>query len=220
MMPLVGAHLVAGPTQVIDLRGISAPPTAPPIEHRPAVVPEGSLHSSAVTYSIGDPTPEEQLYIEMINRARANPVAEAQTFATTTDAEVIANYDFYQVDLGLMQQQFAVIPPAPPVAPNAQLAEAARRHSADMLQNSFQEHVGSDGSNPGQRVQAAGYPIRLVGENVYANGRSVFHGHTAFEVDWGPGPGGMQTPPGHRNSIHSPDFREIGTQSGDKGGAE
>jgi hypothetical protein len=59
----------------------------------------------------------------------------------------------------------------------------------------------------------AGYEWNTAAENVFASARSVEHGHAGFEVDWGSGAGavgGMQTPPGHRISIHSQDYREIG----------
>ena len=39
----------------------------------------GLQAAAAVPYSVGDPTPEEQLYIELINRARANPAATRTT---------------------------------------------------------------------------------------------------------------------------------------------
>lgn len=196
----------------LDYRELSAPPTPPPaITGFDESAPEPRLRSAATFYDIGDPTPEEQLYIEMINRARANPTAEADLFATTTDTDVLANYDFFNVDLELMRQQFALIPAAPPVAPNPQLTAAARRHSEDMLEFSYQEHVGMDGSTFATRIADAGYTgYSLIAENVYANADSVFQGHAGFEVDWGPGVGGMQTPPGHRTTIHNPGFREVG----------
>jgi hypothetical protein len=59
-------------------------------------------------------------------------------------------------------------------------------------------------------VQNAGYSFSNLGENVFSHVSSIFHGHAGFEVDWGPGVGGMQTPPGHRTAIHNPAFREIG----------
>jgi hypothetical protein len=188
----------------------SAPPTPPPIVVSTQPATEPSYRTAANLYSIGEPTPEEQLYVEMINRARANPVAEALIFATTTDPEVLSNYDYFDVNLPLMQQQFAIIQPAPPVAPNAQLTAAARRHSQDMLEKSFQGHVGSDGSTFALRITQAGYVYSTIAENVYAAAESVFHGHAGFEVDWGFGPGGMQSPPGHRNTIHNSLFREVG----------
>lgn len=190
-----------------------APPPAPPIvvgnPHplglTPKPTPEGMT-----PYSIGEPTDEEQLYLEYINRARANPPAEGARLAITTDPDVLAQYSVWGVDLGLMQTQFDAIAPAPPVAMNAQLMTAARLHSQDMFTNMYQGHVGTDGSDPGQRITAQGYNWYTYGENVFANAASVFHGHAGFEVDWGPGTGGMQTPPGHRINIHNRGFREVG----------
>jgi hypothetical protein len=204
---------LAEPTASTIDRLPTAPPEPPPIIEAPldsAAATEPRLRAAATIYSIGDPTPEEQLYVEMINRARANPVAEGLLLATTTDPEVLSAYDFFNVDLALMQAQFATNPPAQPLALNAQLITAARRHSQDMFENSFQGHTGTDGTQPRDRVTQSGYSWQSIGENVYASARSVFHGHAGFEVDWGFGPGGMQTPPGHRNSIHHALFREIG----------
>ena len=79
-----------------------------------------------------------------------------------------------------------------------------------MLANSFQGHTGSDNSTSVQRATQAGYTYSKLGENVYAAAHSIFHGHAGFDVDWGPGVGGMQTPPGHRITIHDPTFREVG----------
>lgn len=191
-----------------------APPAHPPIINHLAGA--FSAQSQAQAYSIGDPTPEEQLYLEMINRARANPVAEGQIFYNTTDARVRASYNntttppYWIVDLALMTNQFNLIPPTPPLAMNAKLIQVARAHSQDMFNNAFQSHDGSDGSTIGTRITAAGYSFSRVAENIYAYADSVFHGHAGFEVDWGPGTGGMQTPPGHRENIHSSDYRELG----------
>lgn len=206
---LAGPLLVGG-AERLGQREFTAPPTPPDPVH----ASEGSAPrwraAAAATYSIGDPTPEEQLYVEMINRARANPSAEALLFRDTTDPDLTGNYDFFDVDLAKMLEQFALIPAAPPVAPNAQLTVAARRHSADMLAKSFQAHEGSDNSTFIQRATAAGYLYSTIAENVYANAESVFHGHAGFDVDWGVGQFGMQTPPGHRNTIHNSAFREVG----------
>lgn len=181
----------------------------------PALVEVASVRplarATASLHSIGDPTPEEQLYLELINRARANPVAEATRLATTTNPEVVRAYADVGVDLDLMQTQVAALPPAQPLALNASLTTAARKHSLDMLNNVFQEHVGSDGSTLGSRLQAVGY-VGSAGENIYSNAKSVEHGHAAFEVDWGGSAetGWMQSPPGHRLAIHNSLFREVG----------
>ena len=188
-----------------------APPPAPPVEFRVPGTARPSPHPQGPTlYSIGDPTDEEQLYLEYINRSRADPPAEGVRLATTTDADVLSAYGFFSVDLTLMQSQFDAIAAAPPLAMNAQLLDAARLHSGDMFTNQFQGHNGSDGSTLGQRATASGYPWSSLGENVFSYSKSVWYGHAGFNVDWGNGPGGMQSPPGHRENIANASFREIG----------
>ena len=196
----------------VNGRPPQAPPPAPPIVTRsqpqyftPRTPPEGNT-----PYSIGNPTDEEQLYLEYLNRARANPPAEGLILATTTDPNVLSAYAYYGVDTNLMQSQFNAIAAAPPVAMNAQLLTAARVHSQDMFINMYQGHTGTDNSTPGDRITAQGYNWYTYGENVYSYSYSVFYGHAGFEVDWGPGTGGMQTPPGHRLNIHNNTFREVG----------
>ncbi len=96
---------------------------------------------------------------------------------------------------------------------NAQLLAAARWHSGDMFTNQYQGHYQTNGMivmDPGQRISSNGYNWIAYGENVYSYSKSVFYGHAGFNVDWGPGPGGMQSPPGHRDNIHSASFREVG----------
>jgi uncharacterized protein YkwD len=187
----------------------NAPPPAVPLFQ---THPTGSgLHAESTVYSIGDPTPEEQLNLEMINRARTNPPGEGVLLANTTDPEITADFEGFQVDLSLMQSQFAAIPPAQPLAFSSKLATAARAHSQDMFDHVFQDHPGTDGSTPATRIQGVGF-VGSAAENVYSNAKSVAHGHAAFEVDWG-GPasnGGMQLPSGHRENIHNPIYREVG----------
>jgi hypothetical protein len=82
-----------------------------------------------------------------------------------------------------------------------------------MLQNNYQGHNGPDGS---LTTRLAGYTSGAngwsIGENVYAYSKSVWYGHAGFEVDWGgsAASGGMQSPPGHRQNIHSTTLREVG----------
>ena len=165
-----------------------------------------------VLYSIGEPTDEEQAYLEMINRARANPAAEGLRLQAATDPEVLSNYAYFQVNLALMASQLAALAPAPPLAFNIKLLASARGHSADMFTNAFQGHTGTDGRGLSERATAQGYAWQRLGENVFAYAESVVQGHAGFEVDWGgsAATGGMQSPPGHRNNIHDARFREIG----------
>lgn len=172
-------------------------------------------------YSIGDPTDEEQLLLELVNRSRSDAVAEVQRiveiFDTGSDADIVNGIEFFNVDLELMQQQFTTLEQiAPPLSMNASLLAAARRHSLDMFENTFQQHSGSDGTTTSQRLEAAGYvPRSASGENIFAFGDTTEHVHAALDVDWGTSAsggtvGGMQDPPGHRLSIHNPTYREVG----------
>jgi hypothetical protein len=190
-----------------------APPPAPPVISAAPFSIEMPEAPTAQLYSIGDPTNEEQYYLELINRARANPTAEGLRLATTTDSNVLSAYSSFGVNLVLMQSQFALLPPAPPLSMNATLITAARAHSQNMLQNNYQGHSGPDGSLT-TRLQnyTAGANGWSIGENVYAYSKSVWYGHAGFEVDWGgsAASGGMQSPPGHRQNIHSTTLREVG----------
>jgi uncharacterized protein YkwD len=206
------------------VRAQVAPPPAPPVVSAAPFSIEATESTTAQLYSIGDPTNEEQYYLELINRARANPTAEGVLLATTTDSNVLSAYSAFGVNLVLMQTQFALIPPAPPLSMNATLTTAARAHSQNMLQNNYQGHSGPDGSLT-TRLQSytAGANGWSIGENVYAYSKSVWYGHAGFEVDWGgtAATGGMQSPPGHRQNIHSATFREagIGVVLGSNGGS-
>jgi hypothetical protein len=205
-------------------RADQPPPPAPPIVTSVGLsLGSGAAAATAQLYSIGNPTNEEQFYLELINRARANPPAEGVRLATTTDQNVLGAYGSFAVNLILMQSQFALILPAPPLSMNATLTTAARAHSQNMLQNNYQGHNGPDGSLT-TRLQAytSGANGYSLGENVYAYSKSVFYGHAGFEVDWGgsAATGGMQSPPGHRVNIHNTGFREvgIGVVNGSNGG--
>lgn len=82
---------------------------------------------------------------------------------------------------------------------NAALANAAAAHSQDMVTNNFFSHTGSNGSNPGARITAAGYAWRTYGENIAAGYASV----DAVMAGW-------MASPGHCANIMGGAFREIG----------
>ncbi len=162
--------------------------------------------------------------LELINHARLTPTAEAQRFRDMADPaktppaaldwDVRDAYSYFGVDLNLMQAQYAVLPPVPPLAPNARLMTMARAHTEWMFANKLEQHAESaaetDAESILRRFQDVGYVVQNGGENIYAYARSVVHAHVGFEVDWGPGVGGMQTPPKHRVSNHNAVYREAG----------
>ena len=201
---------------------LEAPPPVLPVEIRPRTLlsgdltpaSEGTTEGFTTLYSIGQPTDEEQLYLEYLNRMRANPTAEGVRLATTTDADVLSAYSYFGVDTNLMQSEFSTNPPVPPLAMNAKLLATARWHSGDMFTNQYQGHYQTNGNgvvmSPWDRMLTNGYNYYTAGENVFSYATSVFDGHAAFAVDWGPGTGGMQTPPGHRDNMLRALFREAG----------
>ena len=96
------------------------------------------------------------------------------------------------------------LPAAPPVAWNGRLGAAARAHTADMAQNGFFAHVGSDGSQPGDRATRTGYVWRTVGENIAAEYESV----DAVMAAW------MRSD-GHCRNLMDPRFAELGAAEQD-----
>lgn len=92
---------------------------------------------------------------------------------------------------------------APPLAWDDALGAAALAHSQDMAARRHMAHQGSDGSEVGTRATRAGYPWRLIGENV-AGGQP-----TAREaVD------GWIESPGHCANLMNPAFTEMGAGYG------
>jgi uncharacterized protein YkwD len=90
--------------------------------------------------------------------------------------------------------------PAPPLAFNAALNQAALAHSREMARFAEFDHHGHDGSTPPQRIERAGYgAYRLVGENIAAGSM------TPEEVMKG-----WLASPEHCENIMDPRFAQIG----------
>jgi uncharacterized protein YkwD len=87
-----------------------------------------------------------------------------------------------------------------PLQMDVRLMEAAQLHSDDMASNDFVGHTGSNGSSPGQRIEAAGYqPWLAWGENVAAGQTTPAQVVSAWLAS-----------PGHRANILSTNFVHIG----------
>jgi uncharacterized protein YkwD len=81
------------------------------------------------------------------------PSASEQTIGNCTYTE---NPEYVQTLIDLINQARADVGRAA-LTVNADLTEAARRHSLDMACNNFMKHSGSDGSWTGDRVTDTGY---------------------------------------------------------------
>ncbi len=68
---------------------------------------------------------------------------------------------------------------AQPLRWNENLAEVARAHSRDMLEQNFFDHVDLEGRSPKARIEAAGIRWQSLGENIALNG-SVPGAEAAF----------------------------------------
>lgn len=174
-------------------------------------------------YSHGNPTADEQYMLELINRARVNPTAEGIRLAGVTDIYAQAAINYFGVDLARLRREFASYPTRPPVAMNAQLLAAARRHSTDMARKNFQSHTGSDGSSIFQRINQAGFEANIMNESIYSNlVTTTYYAHVGFNIDWGSGSGGTQQGLGHRMNIMNfgdTVFREAGIGVAERTGA-
>jgi uncharacterized protein YkwD len=99
------------------------------------------------------PTEFDQYLLELVNRARANPAAEAA---------------FYRIDLneGLASGTISATAKQP-LAFNPYLIDSAQKHSQWMLDTNQFSHTGSGGSDPAARMRAAGATtLTAAGENI------------------------------------------------------
>jgi len=173
-----------------------------PAESQPAA--DGTAASSrapTVQWDAGDPTGAEQLVLELINRARANPTAEGTRLGI-------------DIKEGLTLAEQALAGVRPPLAMNKILLQVAREHSLDMWTRSYFDHPTPEGKIPSQRMTDAGYIWTTAGENI-ATGSA--HTAAALEdllmIDAG------VTGRGHRVNLldirSGAVFREIGVGSHD-----
>src|SRR4029453_858159 len=86
------------------------------------------------------------------------PSASEQIIGNCTYTE---NPDYVQTLIDLINKTRGEVG-VPALTVNADLTEAARRHSLDMACNNFMKHSGSDGSWTGDRGQDAAYKAPYV----------------------------------------------------------
>jgi uncharacterized protein YkwD len=89
--------------------------------------------------------------------------------------------------------------PAPPLSLSGTLASVALGHATDMAVHDYFEHLDLSGQSPADRVRAAGYHEKLVGENIAYGPQSV------EEVVKG-----WLASPGHCQNIMDPHFAQMG----------
>ena len=153
------------------------------------------LLTTAVANAV-EPTIYEQYLLELINRGRLDPSAEAAR---------------YEMDLneGLAPGTIST-EPKQPLAFHPALIAAARGHSEWMLANDEFDHIGEGGSSPGDRMAAAGYVFRSPwswGENIAWIGTVSPVDLTDYTADIH---ANLFASAGHRKNQMNSAFREAG----------
>lgn len=148
------------------------------------------------------PSNYEQYLVELINRGRANPSAEASRYGIALNEGVPSNET-----ISTAAKQ--------PLAINSNLTDGARKHSQWMIDNDVFAHQGQGGSQPDDRMTAAGYTFTgnwTWGENISERGTSgsinqttmTAQIHSDLFIDSG------IAGRGHRTNLMNGAFREIG----------
>ena len=166
-----------------------------------------------------EPTAMETEMLELINRLRANPQAEAKLMISSGIAPG-------HVNLQMFKKEMDGESPAPPLVFNTKLIDAARKHTKYQLANG-QTHVQDPkkshftGKSFMDRYREAKYSGRGGGENVFIYCKSPWHGQVAFVVDWKleSSDGGMQAGRGHRKNLLNKSFTEVGVGMAGPGNA-
>lgn len=87
----------------------------------------------------------------------------------------------------------------PPLRRSAELDRAAQEHALDLLARGDYSHESLERATPGDRAVAAGYPTRLVGENLHEDRYTV----DQTLGDW-------LRSPGHRRNLLDPGCTDLG----------
>ena len=153
-----------------------------------------------------EPTPEDQLMLELINRARENPSLEAQRLING------------QLNEGIPDNKLITTTPKQPLAFNLELNQAAESHSNWMLENNVFSHTGINNTSSQERMAQAGYdfiPPWVSGENIAWKGTTGEVDFSQFVVDNYENLFIDRNFPdrGHRVTILRDDFQEIGIAS-------
>ncbi|MEW2133917.1 CAP domain-containing protein [Streptomyces sp. NPDC005435] len=164
----------------------SAPSSAPVKSAAPKATPAAvktAVESAAGTASPSAPRPAPK---PVRTTAAATPAPAAPASGAVAQIVQLVNAERAKVGCS-------------PLTVNAELNKAAQAHSDDMAAHQNMSHTGSDGSDPGTRITAAGYQWSAYGENVaygYATPAEVMAGWMAS--------------PGHRENILNCSYKEIG----------
>jgi Ca2+-binding RTX toxin-like protein len=142
-------------------------------------------------------TAPEQLLLELINRARLDPLGEAARFDIDLNKDVAPEKTISST-------------PKQALAPNEVIATAAETHSLWVLENNLFQHTGEGGNRANDRMEAAGY----VFSGTWAWGENLALIEGGGQIDLGAAIvahyDGLFKSAEHRTSTLGDAFREIG----------
>lgn len=170
----------------------TSPPPPPPASPPPP--PASPPAPDVIVTAASGASANEQLMLELINRARLDPAGEAARFG-----------------IGLNDGTSGITAaPKQPLAMNDLLIKAARAHSQFMIDTDKFAHSGIGDGDPQSRMTAAGYQFTgswTWGENIAWQGTTGTPNLTQFIIDEHKS---LFLSPGHRQNILNDNFREAG----------
>lgn len=170
----------------------TSPPPPPPASPPPP--PASPPAAPIVVTPASGASANEQLMLELVNRARLDPAGEAARFG-----------------IGLNDGTSGITAtPKQPLAMNDLLIKAARAHSQYMIDTDQFQHSGIGDGDPQSRMTAAGYQFTgswTWGENIAWQGTTGTANLTQFIIDEHKS---LFLSAGHRQNILNDNFREAG----------
>lgn len=179
-----------------------------------------------------EPTAEEQYMLQLVNRARSDPSAEARRLLGLARHDEAIRPMLRLANLPAFARIMTRTHPLPPLAFNPRLIEAARDQDAAMLVNNDQKHslagyltdARVSQADDGQAYFPVGAAGWALGENLFAYSRNVNkptltdyvdYLHAGLMLDWGnPDFGHLRNllapGPGQARAGDTAAFREIG----------
>lgn len=228
---LIGMTIIVNPDTTYGNSDYPAAPNPPWAEREPGAETSFPQTIRAVSPSTEwgyhktpdnqHPDENEQQFVWLMNRARSNPAAEGVWLANLYDqyisyapgcggagsnadlCYIARSMDYWGVDRGQLQTEFASYDAKPPAAFDVRLYHAAKAHSDYLIDIDGQNHTGQF-----DRIDDEGFDYIRARGNVFSYSLSAVYGHAGFNVDWGNDGGdgsGMQPSRGHRLAIMSID---------------
>lgn len=148
----------------------------------------------------------EQYLLELINRARLDPLAELARYNAAVAAGIYDGNALSSLNDGLAPGTISAAA-LQPLAPNESLNSAAASHSLHMLNVDQFAHSGIGNGDPGSRATAAGYNWTFIGENISWSGTTGTVNQLAFLEQQH---FGLFESSGHRANTHNGTFSEAG----------